>query len=524
MSPKLSLKGAFDLCKLNAAKRGIDFLFTFDEWHQIWLTSGHLHERGPGRTQYCMARHGDNGAYIVGNVKIITNHENRREWHDKNKRPVTVETRTKMSKSLLGNKRGLGKLKSPQTCAKLSKALTGIVKTPEWREKLRQANLGKKATKKTRAKMSAAATGRQFTAEHRKNLSLAAIARYRGHTPMSKRTKVDPFTTEQHWRHFADFCKYEKLSGGPDPQLAMVAEMSWGCDVQEQLWRAMCYIAVYNVPYAEVIWQANPWKRVAKPFDELDRWLADAFKQGLLVTRIERRCVRRHDWMMEYMDGAREFVRTGYETMARHVNQISDTYEAYEWAWVNVLLVPRIGRYVAIKLLEYLRRYHGLKIATPDIRPKDAWSPRHTLGVLWPALPLGNRDNSPEALKLCTAVCRDTITELKRRGVTVDMFELQVLLCEYRESYESRKQYPGRSLDSELGYALKAEADYKHKSDIWRARSKLFPPNHLGEMRRYWSGPRKDVGQVLATHGYTWSDQLYDYTRSAADLAHPVRW
>jgi hypothetical protein len=49
--------------KSGAEKRGIEFRLTFEEWFFIWLTSGHLHERGKGKNKYCMARNGDKGAY-----------------------------------------------------------------------------------------------------------------------------------------------------------------------------------------------------------------------------------------------------------------------------------------------------------------------------------------------------------------------------------------------------------------------------------------------------------------------------
>jgi hypothetical protein len=62
-----------------AKRRGIPFRLTFDEWFAIWLDSGHLEERGSGRDQYVMARLGNQGAYEVGNVKIITASEMSRE-------------------------------------------------------------------------------------------------------------------------------------------------------------------------------------------------------------------------------------------------------------------------------------------------------------------------------------------------------------------------------------------------------------------------------------------------------------
>lgn len=65
-----------------ARKRGIEFKLTFEEWFKIWTDSDHLHERGTKRGQYVMARNGDQGAYEVGNVRIVTTTENVREWYD----------------------------------------------------------------------------------------------------------------------------------------------------------------------------------------------------------------------------------------------------------------------------------------------------------------------------------------------------------------------------------------------------------------------------------------------------------
>ena len=63
----------------SAAKRGIPFLLTYDEWFEIWSSSGRLTERGKRRDQYCMARKGNVGPYAINNVIIITNAENTRQ-------------------------------------------------------------------------------------------------------------------------------------------------------------------------------------------------------------------------------------------------------------------------------------------------------------------------------------------------------------------------------------------------------------------------------------------------------------
>lgn len=68
----------------------IEFRLTFDQWLNIWLSSGHYHERGSRRAQYVMSRYNDLGHYEVGNVAIKTSCENHQEnkssdhWKAKN--------------------------------------------------------------------------------------------------------------------------------------------------------------------------------------------------------------------------------------------------------------------------------------------------------------------------------------------------------------------------------------------------------------------------------------------------------
>jgi hypothetical protein len=332
------------------------------------------------------------------------------------------------------------------------------------------------------------------------------------------------FTTNEHRKFFAEFCRWELASGGPDPQLTMVAEMANLpiIDENERVWRALCYIAVYNVPYAEVLWRHWSYTQ-AENTGALRHWLDEAFEPPTKITcRNERKMMRRADWMAEYLNAAHKFVWHDWPKLKAEC-AVDEPTAAYELAWEWVLRLPRIGRYSAIKLLEYMRRHLDLHIATPDIRPKDAWSPRHTLGYLFPDRGLGNRDNSIGALALAHQSCQDAIAMLKEHyDVDIDMFQLQVMLCEYRESWESMKQYPGRSIDSELKYARQAEREWGHVSDIWRAREVLFPHKHLGELNG-WDGPRKPVAVCLRKHGYTWTDLLYDFNKTE-DMANPVRW
>jgi hypothetical protein len=57
----------------------IPFRLTFEQWLGIWKKSKRLPQRGNRKGKYVMARFGDEGAYEIGNVKIILFAQNIRE-------------------------------------------------------------------------------------------------------------------------------------------------------------------------------------------------------------------------------------------------------------------------------------------------------------------------------------------------------------------------------------------------------------------------------------------------------------
>ena len=102
----------YDQQKRNAAKRGISYLLTYEDWIKIWFDSGHLGKWGRKKGQYHMARFGDVGPYSIDNIKIVTGNENIREALIGNTHlrgfVHTAETRMKNSKAQMGNKNALG--------------------------------------------------------------------------------------------------------------------------------------------------------------------------------------------------------------------------------------------------------------------------------------------------------------------------------------------------------------------------------------------------------------------------------
>ena len=114
------LREAYRMQRVNAARRGIAFELTFDEWLGVWQASGHLAERGGRkRGQYVMARPKDQGAYTLGNVQIVRMEDNRAE---QTVPPLSPESRSKLSRALRGDPR-LRKPKSIETRRKIGEGV-----------------------------------------------------------------------------------------------------------------------------------------------------------------------------------------------------------------------------------------------------------------------------------------------------------------------------------------------------------------------------------------------------------------
>lgn len=163
-----NLYKAFLQQKSNAEDRGIPFLLSYEEWLKFWQDSGHLPDRGKRANQYCMARYGDIGPYVLGNIKIITNSENCSE--------------------------GSSYTRSAVTKHRMHLAMKGRVRTAEHQKNL-TASLQNKppVTKETGDKISAALKGKKrkpFTTEHLERL--AEATRRSVATKKSAGTYVNP--------------------------------------------------------------------------------------------------------------------------------------------------------------------------------------------------------------------------------------------------------------------------------------------------------------------------------------------
>ncbi len=327
-------------------------------------------------------------------------------------------------------------------------------------------------------------------------------------------------TPDQHFRFFAEFCQQELLIGGPDPHMKLVGWMAQAdsCSWQESAWRGLCYCAVYNVPTAHALWTHLP----ADP-GQFQEWVARNW-DGIAFRR-ERKAI----WGQP-KDGVSNLGRC-LQSAATWLNGklatgIEPTWPNYETAFKDACSIYGFGRYIGQKFVEYCRRYLGTTAQVPDIRPKDGWSPRKALSLLYPehSAALNDEGKNPLAIATVNELAAKTRHKLLYQfGVEVDYYLLQVLLCDYKQSIIGCRQFPGKSQDSELEYDARLTPHWGRCEQMYQARRALFPSQALGELAG-WPRVRKELGYVLRDFGYTWSDLLYDFHKSKANLKQPVRW
>lgn len=69
------------LRRIDKAGKPIIFKLTFEEWLDLWISSGHINKMGRSAGCYVMSRKNDLGNYELGNVFIQPVEENIREGH-----------------------------------------------------------------------------------------------------------------------------------------------------------------------------------------------------------------------------------------------------------------------------------------------------------------------------------------------------------------------------------------------------------------------------------------------------------
>ena len=336
-----------------------------------------------------------------------------------------------------------------------------------------------------------------------------------GMTPAQAAPRAVPAAPVDHWRQLAEFALYELAAGGPDPHMRYAGKAAFPCGWQEIVWRAGVYMAFYNYPSAEVVWQHWPYKDVMTKTVNGDPafpiWLKENWKG--LATRRERRTVRTPEKMIVCLSDYAYWMREELPTILKTLPP--DPEDAYDVLWEETEDLPHFGRYARFKLLEFYRRYADINIRMHDIRARGGFSPRLTLQLLYPEwTTFDAHKDTEEAVAAAELTAGSARAELEMRlGLPIDFYLLEVFLCDYRQSWEGKRQYPGRSNDSELSYYTKIKSYWgsEYLTQMFDIRDDLTPAVCRGELGGRWYGVREDLGPFLRETGQTWSDHLFVY-------------
>jgi hypothetical protein len=306
----------------------------------------------------------------------------------------------------------------------------------------------------------------------------------------------------------------EKALGGPDPHLATLGPMLRHCGLEERVWRCLLYASGYNIPLAEAIWHRWPYELALRNRDELVTWVGANWPRFTL--RRERRAVRTPEKFSRMLLSMLDW------TLQRDTLDMVRWGTDFELAWRSTSQIYGLGRYVQQKLIEALVRHAKAEFAQDDIRPKDGHSPREGLALLFPysEATLTRGGNSPEILAVVEDVADRVKLYLDNSKTPVSYFELQVILCEYKKSWQG-KQYPGRTHDTELRYWRDARQKWGDFGEaMLEARAEVFPKEILGEENGWWR-QREELEQALPIFRYTWSDLRFDYWASTVENPMP---
>jgi hypothetical protein len=317
-----------------------------------------------------------------------------------------------------------------------------------------------------------------------------------------------------HLEKFIEFTKFKQEIGEPSPHMTLAGHLIAidEADFMERVWRAGVYGAPYSVLTSEAIWREWPWPRISRADPaEFEAWIY-ANWEGFHI-RTERRMVRTRPKMAECLLSWRDWMKSGVlsEINSRHFWMEPHAY--YDMVYGSIIdNVMFFGRYITIRIVEFLRRHANIPAHLYDIRSMGGESPVRCLSLLFPEATnsLLIEKDPKVAEYLGTAL----LEEVQMAVPSVTHYVLAAMLCEYREAYEDHHQYPGRTIDQELEYLNGPKAEWWEnrgfKTDLWDARMACFPREVLGELR-YWGGIRHDLSRVLRDNGYNWSDLHYTY-------------
>lgn len=324
---------------------------------------------------------------------------------------------------------------------------------------------------------------------------------------------------EWHQERFIEFARAKSAIGEPTPHMRVVDYLSRDCDTAERVWRVGAYLAAYSVITGEAIWENWSYPKASSDPTGLHHWVGANWPG--FHTRKPRRCVRTPEKFNRCLAGYLSWQQTEFPRLCALSSasspELSLTPMAeYDAWWDSANDIPFFGRYIAIRLLEVMRRYGHMSAHLYDIRAVGAHSPIRCLMLLRPdkVEPLMTGD-----AKTVDVIGSEVKAMIEATGLELSWFTYATLLCEYRAGYEDGGDYAGNQHDEELEYSLGRYAKYWEaqglRSRLYEARAAIDPHTCLGELQG-WSRRRLDVAGWLRSRGVVWSDISHDYLMSVS--------
>src|ERR1035437_7541135 len=207
--------------------------------------------------------------------------------------------------------------------------------------------------------------------------------------------------SSEHQVMFADFVAAVKTISGVDPHITMVGLSGQGLSVADRVWRGGCYANCYNFATAELLWRHFSAEQVAADPEAFERWVTLNWKGGFPI-RKERKAVKNPARFSACLISFAQWQQ------AKDLDFLH--YDSYQAAHDDFTTVRYMGPYIAMRFLEYMRRYVTVAVPSlPDFRPVLVY-PRQPLALMWPdraeALLGKNTDAN-------MAVCHQTGSELQ---------------------------------------------------------------------------------------------------------------
>lgn len=290
--------------------------------------------------------------------------------------------------------------------------------------------------------------------------------------------------------YVAKFGRHLIASSDIDPIYPVLKKLhaAQGMDEEQALWHSFLYVAWYHLPVGHAVF--GHWPDRKAMLKKNKTWVREA---TTWPTGIERRS-NRGGKVFTHIEAFRaatdhlplsNWFRNGFihaPTLSkRHTNwhMINERLQA---VWGN-------GRWAAYKHCEVLRRVHDFPVEAPDMGHRFSSGPRKGLAELY-----GPLEGQSEAIvAVLDAQGRDLQERLERRGLVVDVEELETILCNFHSLLKGR-YYVGHDIDEmqeQIDHAVQRHIiSTAQAEELYEARWAALPLQYLGE-EQGWCGVQK---------------------------------